>query len=83
MGVFLAFVFVYCFYCLVRVMDMSLEDTLAALDLDDEASASLRTCRDGVGNFFPIPSGWSRSHTEDSTLTPGHTPLAPGTLGSY
>ena len=47
----------YYFYGLVRIMDMSLEDTLAALGLDDEATASPRTDRDGVGNFFTIPSG--------------------------
>ena len=60
---------------------MSLEDTLAALGLDDEVTASPRTGRDGGGNFFTIPSGWSGSHREDSTLTPGQTPLAPGTPG--
>ena len=36
-------------------MDMSLEDTLAALGLDDEATASLRTGRDGGGDFFHYP----------------------------
>ena len=51
-------------------MDMSLEDTLAALGLDDEVTVSPRTGRDRGGNFFTIPSGWSRSHREDSTLTP-------------
>ena len=64
-------------------MDMSLEETLAALGMDDDVTASLRTGRDGVGNFFTIPSGWSRSHREDSTLTPGQTPLATGILGNY
>ena len=64
-------------------MDISLEDTLAALGLDNDATASPRTGGDGNGNVFTIPSGWSRSHREDSTLTPGQTPLAPGTLGSY
>ena len=59
---------------------MSLEDTLAALGLDDEATVSPR---DGGGDFFTIPSGWSRSHREDSTLTLGQIPLAPGTLESY
>ena len=64
-------------------MDMSLEDTLAALGLGDKATVSPRTGRDGGGNFFTIPSGLSRSHREDSTLMPGQTPFAPGTLGSY
>ena len=64
-------------------MDMSLEDTLAALGLDDEATVSPRYDRDGGGNVFTIPSRWSKSHREDSTLMPGQTPLAPGTLGSY
>ena len=64
-------------------MDISLEDTLAALGLDNDATASPRTGGDGDGNVFTIPSGWSRSHREDSTLMPGQTPLAPGTLGSY
>ena len=64
-------------------MDMSLEDTLAALCLDDEATVSPRTGRDRGGNFFTIPIGWSRSHREDSTLTLGQTPLAPGTPGNY
>ena len=53
----LAFVFVYNFYCLVRIMDMSLEDKLAALGLDDEATVSPRTGGDRGGNFFTIPSG--------------------------
>ena len=39
----LALVFVYNFYCLASIMDMSLEDTLAALGLDDEATVSRRT----------------------------------------
>ena len=64
-------------------MDMSLDDTLAALGLDDEVTVSPRTGRNGGGNFFTIPSRWSRSHREDSTLTPGQTPLAPGTSGNY
>ena len=64
-------------------MDMSLEDTLAALGLDDEVTVSPRTGRDGGGNFFIIPSGWSRSHTEDSKLTTGQTPFAPGTPESF
>ena len=62
---------------------MSLEDTLASLGLDDEATVSPRTGRDSDGNFFTIPSGWSRSYREDSTLTPAQTPLAPGTPESY
>ena len=64
-------------------MDISLEDTLASLGLDDEATVSPRTGRDSDGNFFTIPSGWSRSYREDSTLTPAQTPLAPGTPESY
>ena len=55
-------------------MDMSIEDTLAALGLDDEATLSPRTGRDGGGDFFTIPSGWSRSQREDSTITLGQTP---------
>ena len=62
-------------------MDMSLEDTLAALGLNDEATVSQRTVGDGGGNFFTIPSGRSRNYREDSTLTPGQTPFAPGTPG--
>ena len=36
-------------------MDMSLEDTLTALGLDDKATASPRTGRDGGGDFFHYP----------------------------
>ena len=64
-------------------MDMSLEDTLAALGLDDKATVSPRTSRDGGGDFFTNPRCWSRSHREDSTLTPGQTLFAPGTPESY
>ena len=35
---------------------MSLEDTLASLGLDNEATVSPLTGRDGGGNFFTIPS---------------------------
>ena len=58
---------------------MSLEDKLAALGLDDNATVSPCTGR----NFFTIPSGWSRNHREDSKLMSGQTPLAPGTPESY
>ena len=64
-------------------MDMSLEDKLAALGLNDDATVSQRTVGDGGGNFFTIPSGRSRNYREDSTLTPGQTPFAAGTSGNY
>ena len=38
-------------------MDMSLEDTLAALGLDDEVTVSPRTGRDRGGNFSLYPAG--------------------------
>ena len=50
-------------------MDMSLEDTLAALVLEDEATVSPRTGGDGGGNSFPIPIGWSGIYRGDFTLT--------------
>ena len=62
---------------------MSLEDTLAALGLEDEATVSPRTGGDGGGNSFAIPIGWSGNHRGDLTLTPGQTPFAPGTPGNY
>ena len=43
-------------------MDMSLEDTLAALGMDDDATVSPRTGGDGGGNFFAIPCGRSRNY---------------------
>ena len=64
-------------------MDMSLEDTLAALGLDDEAIVSPRTGGDGGWNIFTIPSGRWRNYRQDSTLTLGQTPFANGTPGSY
>ena len=64
-------------------MDMSLEDTLAVLGLDDEANVFLRTGGDRGGHFFNIPRGRSGNCREESTLTPGHTLLALGTHGSY
>ena len=70
-------------YYFVRVMDMSLEDPLAVLGLDDEANVFLRTGGDGGGHFFNIPRGRSGNCREESTLTLGHTLLAPGTHGSY
>ena len=62
-------------------MDMSLEDTLAVLGRDDEANVFPRTGGDGGGHFFNIPRGRSGNCREESTHTPGHTPLAPGTHG--
>ena len=62
-------------------MDMSLEDTLAVLGLDDEANVFPRTGGDGGGHFFNIPTGWSGNSRADSTLMPGHTQLAQGTHG--
>ena len=64
-------------------MDMSLEDTLVALGLEDEATVSPGTGRDGGGNSLAIPIGWSGSYIGDFTLTRGHTPVASGTPGSY
>ena len=64
-------------------MDMSLEDLLAVLGLDDEANVFPCTGGEGGGHFFNIPTGQSGNCREESTLTPGHTPLAPGTHGSY
>ena len=60
-------------------MDMSLEDTLAALGLEDEATVFPRTCGDRGGNSFVIPIGWSGNYRGDFTLTPGRLllPLAP------
>ena len=63
---------------------MSLEDTLAALGLDDKATASPHTGKDGGGDVFTIPSRWSRSHRDDSTLMPGQTSGLPvGDLGQH
>ena len=63
-------------------MDMSLEDTLAVLGLDDEANVFPRSGGDGEGYFFYVPRGRSGNSRADCTLTTGHTPLAPGTHGS-
>lgn len=51
-------------------MDMSLEDTLAALGLEDEATVSPRTGGDGGGNSLPIHIGWSGIYRGDFTLPP-------------
>ena len=64
-------------------MDMSLEDPLAVLGLDDEANVFPSTSREGGGHFFNIPRWRSGNSRADTTLMPGHTPLAPGTHGSY
>ena len=64
-------------------MDMSLEDTLVALGLEDEATASTRTGGDWGGNSFAVPIGWSGGYMGDFRPTPGHTPVASGTPGSY
>ena len=70
-------------YYFVRVMDMSLEDTLTVLGLDDEANVFPSTGGEGGGHFFNISRGRSGNCREDSRLTPGHTPFALGTHGSY
>lgn len=49
---------------------MSLEDKLAALGLEDEATVSSRTGGDGGGNSFPIHIGWSGIYRGDFRLTP-------------
>ena len=64
-------------------MDMSLEDTLAAFGLEDEATVFPRTGGDGGGNSFAIPIGWSGNYRGDFMLTPGQTPVSPGTPGSH
>ena len=51
--------------------------------LDDEANVFPSTGGDGGGHFFNIPRGRSGNTRADSTLMPGHTPLALGTHGSY
>ena len=62
---------------------MSLEDKLAALGLEDEATVSPRTGGDGGGNSFAVPIEWSGSYIGDFTLTPGQTLVASGTPVSY
>ena len=64
-------------------MDMSLEDRLAALGLEDEANVSPHTGGEGGGSFFAIPSGWVGNNRGDFTLTPRQTPFAPANAGSY
>ena len=51
-------------------MDMSLEDTLVALGLEDEATASTPTGGDWGGNSFAVPIGWSGGYMGEFTLTP-------------
>ena len=44
---------------------------------------SPRTGGDGGWEFIYFPSGRSGNYRGDFTLTPGHTPFAPGNSGSY
>ena len=64
-------------------MDMFLEDTLVALGLEDEGTASTRTGGEWGGNSFAVPIGWSGGYMGDFRPTPGHTPVASGTPGGY
>ena len=49
---------------------MSLEDTLVALGLEDEASVSPGTGGDGGGNSFAVPIRGSGRYIGDFALTP-------------
>ena len=64
-------------------MDISLEDKLAALGLEGEATASTRTGCEGGVNSFAVPIRWSRSYIGGFTLTSGQTLVASGTPVSY
>ena len=60
-------------------MEMSLEDTLVALGLEDEGTASTRTGGEWGGNSFAVPIGWSGSYMGDFRTGWGilRLPLAP------